>query len=46
MADGLADSDAPTTGPTRLSDWIAANADTLGRRYAHELRRHYLPVSP
>ena len=28
--------------PTR---WIAEHADTLGRRYANELRRHFWPVS-
>jgi NADH dehydrogenase len=45
MAAGLADSDAPSTGSTRLSEWIARNGNTLGRTYAHELRRHYLPVA-
>ena len=30
---------APPTGTTRLSDWIAAHADTLGRRYTSELAR-------
>jgi NADH dehydrogenase len=29
----------PPTGTTRLSDWIAAHADTLGRRYTSELAR-------
>lgn len=42
MAAGLADSRAPSTGTTRLTDWITANRDTLGTTYAHELRRHYL----
>jgi len=41
MADGLADSSAPTTGTIRLTDWITQNRSTLGRTYAHELRRHY-----
>jgi NADH dehydrogenase len=31
----------PPTGATRLSDWLAANADRVGRRYASELKRHY-----
>jgi uncharacterized protein YbjT (DUF2867 family) len=44
MADGMADSDAPTTGRVRLSDWITENRDTLGRTYAHELRRHFQPM--
>lgn len=34
-------SSAPPTGPTRISDWIAENRDTLGRHYASELSRHY-----
>jgi NADH dehydrogenase len=45
MADGLADSTAPATGRIRLSDWITENAQTLGRTYAHELRRHFQPVT-
>jgi NADH dehydrogenase len=44
MADGLADSDAPATGRTDLAEWIARHGDTLGRTYAHELRRHFQPV--
>jgi len=44
MAAGLADSDAPTTGKTRLTDWITQHQDTLGRTYAHELRRHFYPA--
>lgn len=31
--------DAPPAGATKLSDWIAAHADTVGRRYANELAR-------
>jgi len=34
-------SDKPPTGRTRFSDWIAANAEKLGTRYASELARHY-----
>jgi NADH dehydrogenase len=41
MANGMADSDAPSTGRIVLSEWIAENADTLGRTYAHEIRRHF-----
>ncbi len=29
------------TGHTRLSDWLQDHADTVGRRYASELDRHY-----
>jgi NADH dehydrogenase len=41
MADGLADSDAPTNGEISLTEWIGENADILGRNYANELDRHY-----
>jgi uncharacterized protein YbjT (DUF2867 family) len=41
MAAGLADSDAPATGQTSLTDWIAKHGNTLGRTYASELTRHY-----
>ena len=41
MADGLADTDGPATGQTAFSDWLARSKDTLGRRYANELRRHF-----
>jgi NADH dehydrogenase len=38
---GLLESDAPTTGNTRLTDWLTANADDVGRRYSSELARHF-----
>lgn len=41
MANGLADSDAPSTGDISVTKWVADNADTLGRTYAHEIRRHF-----
>jgi NADH dehydrogenase len=31
----------PPAGTTRLSAWLADNADTVGRRYASELQRHF-----
>lgn len=31
----------PPTGVTRLRDWLAANASTIGVAYASELARHY-----
>ncbi len=31
--------ETPPTGTTKLTDWIAAHADTVGRRYASELAR-------
>jgi NADH dehydrogenase len=36
---GLLCVDAPPAGKTRLTDWIGANAETLGRTYASELAR-------
>ena len=38
---GLMRSAAPPEGPTRLAEWLAANADGLGRRWSSELDRHY-----
>ena len=46
MADGLADSDAPATGETRLSEWLASHAASLGTRYANELELHFRPAPP
>lgn len=31
--------DTPPTGPTKLSDWVLAHKDTLGKKYASELSR-------
>ncbi len=41
MARGLADTDGPATGRTSVSEWIRANGDGLGRRYANEIERHF-----
>jgi nucleoside-diphosphate-sugar epimerase len=41
MAAGRADSAAPATGTTVLTRWIGEHGDTLGRRYANELQRHF-----
>ena len=43
MADGLADTDGPATGSIALSAWIQQHADSLGRRYANEIDRHFRP---
>lgn len=34
-------SNQPPTGRIRLADWLAANADTIGRRWSNELDRHF-----
>jgi NADH dehydrogenase len=41
MAAGLADTDGPATGTIAVSEWIGANADSLGRTYANEIDRHF-----
>lgn len=46
LMDGLLCVDTPPTGNTRLTDWMRANAETLGRRYASELRRREDRRSP
>jgi NADH dehydrogenase len=38
---GLLVSHKPPLGTIRFTDWLAENADSLGRTYANELRRHY-----
>lgn len=40
MAGHLVSAEEPT-GTARLTDWMRDNRDTLGRRYASELARHY-----
>jgi len=39
LMDGLLCVDAPPAGTTRLTDWMRANAGTLGQSYASELAR-------
>jgi NADH dehydrogenase len=41
MADGLADTDGPTTAPTSITDWLTEHGATLGLHYANELDRHF-----
>ncbi|HEY8081273.1 MAG TPA: NAD-dependent epimerase/dehydratase family protein [Acidimicrobiales bacterium] len=41
MRDGLADSDAESTGATMLSTWLAEHGDGLGREYRNELDLHF-----
>lgn len=33
--------DGPAAGATRLSKWLAENRDSVGKRYASEVRRHF-----
>ncbi|HTW11048.1 MAG TPA: NAD(P)H-binding protein [Acidimicrobiales bacterium] len=41
MAQGMADSDEPPLGTTKLSDWLVDQSSGLGLRYANELERHF-----
>jgi NADH dehydrogenase len=34
--------EGPATGSRRLTEWLARNADTVGKRYASEVSRHYV----
>jgi uncharacterized protein YbjT (DUF2867 family) len=45
MAGLLAPGGAPT-GQTRLSEWLAANREHIGKRYASEVARHYTRIEP
>jgi uncharacterized protein YbjT (DUF2867 family) len=42
---GLLVSNQPPTGRMHLADWLAANAETVGSRYANEVKRHYIPAN-
>jgi uncharacterized protein YbjT (DUF2867 family) len=41
MAAGLADTDGPATGSTRLTTWVSEHGTELGVHYANELTRHF-----
>lgn len=42
----LLTSGEPPRGSERFSDWVAENADSLGRRYVSELARNFRPYAP
>jgi len=37
--------EGPSTGQTRLSEWLSENHELVGRRYASEIARHYTKSS-
>ena len=41
---GLLAPEGPSSGETRLSQWLAANREQIGKRYASEVARHYAGV--
>ncbi|HKW64757.1 MAG TPA: NAD(P)H-binding protein [Candidatus Acidoferrum sp.] len=44
---GLLAPEGPATGETRLSQWLAANREHVGKQYASEVARHYArSISP
>jgi len=45
LTGNLLASDGPSTGQTRLSEWLAENREQVGRRYASEVARHYAVAS-
>jgi uncharacterized protein YbjT (DUF2867 family) len=42
----LVTADGPATGTRRLTEWLGQNADTVGKRYASEVSRHYRSPAP
>ena len=46
LTSSLLTSSEPPRGEIRLSDWVGANADTLGRRWSSELARNYRGIEP
>lgn len=44
LAADLLVSAKPPTCPTRFSEWLTANAEEVGQKYANELQRHYVGV--
>jgi uncharacterized protein YbjT (DUF2867 family) len=41
LMDKLLESDAAAAGVTRLSQWLAQHGDSVGRKYASEVARHF-----
>lgn len=41
LMDNLLVTDSPPAGETKLSEWVEANAQTLGNKYANEIKRHF-----
>lgn len=41
LSSDLLVTEGPATRSTRLSDWLRANATTIGQQYGSELERHY-----
>lgn len=42
LMEGLLESENPVRGNTKFSEWIEANRNVMGAKYANELRRHYV----
>ena len=46
LMDGLLAPEGASTGETCLSQWLAANREQIGKRYASEVARHYARIEP
>jgi NADH dehydrogenase len=44
LMDNLLAPEGPSTGETCLSQWLAANREHIGTKYASEVSRHYAPA--
>jgi uncharacterized protein YbjT (DUF2867 family) len=44
LMDNLLAPEGPAAGNTRLSEWLAANREHVGRRYASEVARHFSDI--
>jgi hypothetical protein len=44
LTSSLLTSSQPPLGTIRISEWLPANAPSLGRRWASELARNYRPA--
>jgi uncharacterized protein YbjT (DUF2867 family) len=41
LMQGLLAPEGPASGATKLTEWLAENGSTLGRKYSSEIARHY-----
>ena len=45
LMSNLLESDGPCAGQTRLSQWLGENGDSVGKKYASEVARHFAKVT-
>jgi NADH dehydrogenase len=44
LTDNLLVTDSPPAGTTKLSDWMMEHREILGKKYANEIKRHFVPT--